>query len=287
MLCTSVWHLPHSFPCLWMLFPNSNYSMRHENEISLKGKYVVLADHVTYAHFCLPKGIDCWFWKGGGDCGCSSEFRMDVGISWKQASKCFCSVRHWHGWVLWREEQGCGKKTGLHSLYCCFFPLIDGVAGWEIPTVLGFLRFCFSEEMSYFVKSLTCWLFPPSGVLPEGLWTLHMRQYPPLDSLCHGLFVSHPGSIGYAWEMCIWVFIQTVPRHVTQMYWFENYWRNPLWTEKSPLHLWEEPCVTRQAVPGMRLSKNFLVWDNSNTSFWWHWTQCNRSSGILESDQIS
>lgn len=198
----------------------------------------------------------------------------------------FFPVRHWHGWVLRREEQGCCKETGLHSLCGCFFPLVDGVTGWELPTVLGFLRFCFSEEMSHFVKSLNLLTFSHLWDSTRGSLDTPYETTPS-PRLSMPWFVGHSGGIGHAWEMCTWVFIPTVPRHATQMYWFENYWRNPLWTEKSALYLWEEPCVTRQAAPGMRLSRKFLVWDSSNTLFWWHWTQCNRSSGILESGQIS
>lgn len=76
-LCTSAWHLPHSFLCLWMFFHNSNNSMIHENEVSLKGKYVVLGDHITCAHFCLPKEEPSW--KGDCDCSWSSEFEMNAG----------------------------------------------------------------------------------------------------------------------------------------------------------------------------------------------------------------
>lgn len=186
----------------------------------------------TYAHFCLTKGIDSWFWKGNGDCRCSWEFGMDAGISWKKASKCFWRIAPsetlvWMGAMERTAGLWWGDRTALEdalsaffSLHCCFSPLVDGVTGWELPTVLGFLSFCFSEEMSHFVKSLTCWLSPTSGVVTEGLWSFQMRQHPSLDSPCHGLLVGHPGRLGHAWEIHTWVFIQAVPRHVTQIYWF-------------------------------------------------------------------
>ena len=106
-----------------------------------------------------------------------------------------------------------GDRTALEdapsaffSLRCWFCPLVDGVTGWELPTVLGFLRFCFSEEMPHFVQSLTCWLSPASRVVTEGLWSLYRRQHLSLDSPRRGLLVGHPGRLGRAWEICTWVF---------------------------------------------------------------------------------
>ena len=81
LLCTSAWHLPCSSPWIWMFFHNSNNSMIDENEVSVKGKYVLLRDHITYVHFCLSKVISSWFWKGGVGCGWSFEFGMHARIS--------------------------------------------------------------------------------------------------------------------------------------------------------------------------------------------------------------
>lgn len=124
-LRTSAWHLSCSFPCLWMFFHDSNNSMIHENEVSLKGKYVVLGDHVTYAHFCLPKGIDSWFWKGDGDCGCSSEFGVDAGLSWKKAAKRFWRIAFsetlpWMGAMERRAWLWWGGRTALEDALSAF-----------------------------------------------------------------------------------------------------------------------------------------------------------------------
>lgn len=156
-LCTSAWHLPCSFPCFWMFFHNSDNSVIHENEVSVKGKYMFLGDHVTYSYFYLKKGINSWFWKGDNYCGCSFEFGMDAGISWKKSPKYFWKIAlsetwAWMGAIQRTAGLWWGDMTALEdglsaflSLHCCFSPLVDGVTGWELPTVVGVLRFCFSE----------------------------------------------------------------------------------------------------------------------------------------------
>lgn len=89
--------------------------MIHENEVSLKGKYVVLGDRFTYAHFCLPKRI-----PGFGRETVTVAAHLNLGWMQEYPGRRLQSVfeglhpvRHWRGCVLGKEHQGCIEETEL------------------------------------------------------------------------------------------------------------------------------------------------------------------------------